>query len=154
MRWWPGMKYDISGFVFKCLIYQQVKDDTFRMVTAINDTEMEMRQSYYEFYIGIILVYEKERYYFSYSDSKTSYNKLWVYDYILVLHFIIKEMVNLNCHVLEFQIGDTIFLKVSPWKKVLRFGCKGKISLRFIRPYKIIKKNQTYCILIGIITTA
>ncbi|KAA3480972.1 hypothetical protein EPI10_021373 [Gossypium australe] len=26
-----------------------------------------------------------------------------------------------------------MFLKVSPWKKVLRFGCKGKLSLRFIR---------------------
>ena len=30
-----------------------------------------------------------------------------------------------------------MFLKVSPWKKVLRFGRKGKLSPRFIGPYEI-----------------
>ncbi|KAK5785305.1 hypothetical protein PVK06_039876 [Gossypium arboreum] len=41
---------------------------------------------------------------------------------------------------MEFQVGDKVFLKVSPWKKVLRFGRKGKLSPRFIRPYEIIEK--------------
>jgi hypothetical protein len=27
---------------------------------------------------------------------------------------------------LEFQIGDMVFLKVAPWKHVIRFGMKGK----------------------------
>ncbi|KAA3461550.1 Gag-Pol polyprotein [Gossypium australe] len=31
---------------------------------------------------------------------------------------------------IEFQIGDMVFLKVSPWKKILHFGHKGKLSLR------------------------
>ena len=30
-----------------------------------------------------------------------------------------------------------MFLKVSPWEKVLRFGRKGKLSPRFIGPYEI-----------------
>ena len=30
-----------------------------------------------------------------------------------------------------------MFLKVSPWKKVLRFGRKGKLSPRFIGPYEV-----------------
>ncbi|KAA3465962.1 reverse transcriptase [Gossypium australe] len=34
---------------------------------------------------------------------------------------------------IEFQIGDKVFLKVSPWKKILHFGRKGKLSPRFIR---------------------
>ncbi|KAL4279073.1 hypothetical protein GQ457_03G013180 [Hibiscus cannabinus] len=38
---------------------------------------------------------------------------------------------------IEFSVGDQVFLKVSPWKKVLRFGRKGKLSLRFIGPYRI-----------------
>ena len=38
---------------------------------------------------------------------------------------------------LEFQIGDQVFLKLSSWKGVLRFGRKGKLSLRYIGPYKI-----------------
>ncbi|XP_052477152.1 uncharacterized protein LOC128032576 [Gossypium raimondii] len=32
------------------------------------------------------------------------------------------------------------FIQVSPWKKVLRFGCKGKLSPRFIRPYCVLKQ--------------
>ncbi len=35
--------------------------------------------------------------------------------------------------------GDKVFLKVLPWKKVLRFGRKGKLSLWFIRPYEVIE---------------
>ncbi|KAA3487405.1 ty3-gypsy retrotransposon protein [Gossypium australe] len=41
---------------------------------------------------------------------------------------------------IEYNVGDQIFLKVSPWRKVLRFGQKGKLSPRFIRPYKIFKR--------------
>ena len=33
-----------------------------------------------------------------------------------------------------------MFLKVSPWKKVKRFGRKGKLNPRFIRPYEVIEK--------------
>ncbi|KAA3473996.1 Retrotransposon protein, Ty3-gypsy subclass [Gossypium australe] len=40
----------------------------------------------------------------------------------------------------EFFVGDRVFLKVSPWQKVLRFGRKGKLSPRFIRPYEIIER--------------
>ncbi|KAE8736307.1 putative ATP binding protein [Hibiscus syriacus] len=41
---------------------------------------------------------------------------------------------------IEFEVEDQVFLKVSPWKKVLRFGRKGKLSPRFIGPYRILKK--------------
>ncbi|KAG8503637.1 hypothetical protein CXB51_001568 [Gossypium anomalum] len=37
-------------------------------------------------------------------------------------------------------VGEKVFLKVSPWKKILRFGRKGKLSLRFIGPYKVIER--------------
>lgn len=41
---------------------------------------------------------------------------------------------------LEFQIGDWVFLKVSPMKGVMRFGKKGKLSPRYIGPYQIIRR--------------
>ncbi|KAA3480655.1 DNA/RNA polymerase superfamily protein [Gossypium australe] len=41
---------------------------------------------------------------------------------------------------INFQIGDKVFLKVSLYKKILRFGCKGKLSSRFIGPYEIIER--------------
>ncbi|XP_040939873.1 uncharacterized protein [Gossypium hirsutum] len=37
-------------------------------------------------------------------------------------------------------MGDLAFLKVPPWKKILRFGQKGKLNPRFIRPYPILKR--------------
>ncbi|KAE8690557.1 Detected protein of unknown function [Hibiscus syriacus] len=41
---------------------------------------------------------------------------------------------------IQFEVGDQVFLKVSPWKKVLRFGRKGKLSPRFIGPFRILKR--------------
>ncbi|GJY48989.1 putative reverse transcriptase domain-containing protein [Tanacetum coccineum] len=33
---------------------------------------------------------------------------------------------------LEFQVGDKVMLKVSPWKGVIRFGKQGKLNPRYI----------------------
>ncbi|GKC44987.1 hypothetical protein Tco_1062709 [Tanacetum coccineum] len=41
---------------------------------------------------------------------------------------------------LEFSVGDYVLLKVSSWKGVVRFGKKGKLALRFVGPFEIIKK--------------
>ncbi|KAA3481062.1 Retrotransposable element Tf2 [Gossypium australe] len=54
-----------------------------------------------------------------------------------------KSYADLKRKDIEFQIGDKVFLKVSPWKKILRFGCKGKLSPRFIGPYEIIKRIRS-----------
>ena len=40
----------------------------------------------------------------------------------------------------EFQVGDQVFLKISPMKGVKRFGKKGKLSPRFIGPFEILDK--------------
>ena len=37
-------------------------------------------------------------------------------------------------------MGDKVFLKVSPWRKVLRFRKKGKLSPRFIGPYEVLER--------------
>ena len=47
---------------------------------------------------------------------------------------------NLKRKDIEFEFRDKVFLKVSPWKKILRFGRKGKLSPRFISPYEILEK--------------
>ena len=41
---------------------------------------------------------------------------------------------------IRYEVGEKVFLKVSPWKKVLRFRKKGKLSPRFIGPYEVIEK--------------
>ena len=39
---------------------------------------------------------------------------------------------------IEYEVGDKVFLKVSPWRKVLRFGKKEKLSPRSIDPYEVL----------------
>ncbi|KAD3640079.1 hypothetical protein E3N88_29302 [Mikania micrantha] len=41
---------------------------------------------------------------------------------------------------LEFQVGDRVLLKVSPWKGVVRFGKKGKLAPRYIGPFEILER--------------
>ena len=41
---------------------------------------------------------------------------------------------------LEFSIGDSVFLKVAPMKGIMRFGKKGKLSPRYVGPYRILKR--------------
>jgi hypothetical protein len=41
---------------------------------------------------------------------------------------------------LEFEVGDRVFLKVSPIRGVMRFGKKGKLSPRFVRPFEITQR--------------
>ena len=41
---------------------------------------------------------------------------------------------------LQFEIGDRVFLNISPWKGVLRFRRRGKLSPRYIGPYEIVSK--------------
>ena len=41
---------------------------------------------------------------------------------------------------IRYEIGEIVFLKVSPWKKVMIFGKKGKLSPRFIGPYEVIEQ--------------
>ncbi|GJS85493.1 putative reverse transcriptase domain-containing protein [Tanacetum coccineum] len=41
---------------------------------------------------------------------------------------------------LEFQVGDRVLLRVSPWKGVVRFGKRGKLAPRFVGPFEIVER--------------
>ncbi|KAI3810829.1 hypothetical protein L1987_20451 [Smallanthus sonchifolius] len=41
---------------------------------------------------------------------------------------------------LEFQIGDRVMLKVSPWKGVARFGNRGKLNPRYVGSFEILAR--------------
>jgi hypothetical protein len=41
---------------------------------------------------------------------------------------------------LEFEVGDHVFLKVSPMRGVMWFGKKGKLSPRFVGPFEITQR--------------
>ncbi|GJU47455.1 putative reverse transcriptase domain-containing protein [Tanacetum coccineum] len=41
---------------------------------------------------------------------------------------------------LEFEVGDRVLLKVSPWKGVVHFGKKGKLAPRYVGPFEILER--------------
>ncbi|GKF65648.1 putative reverse transcriptase domain-containing protein [Tanacetum coccineum] len=43
-----------------------------------------------------------------------------------------KSYANLKRKPMEFQVGDKVMLKVSPWKGVVRFGKRGKLNPRYV----------------------
>ena len=51
-----------------------------------------------------------------------------------------KSYADLKRRDITYEVGDKVFLKVSLWRKILRFGRKGKLSLRFIGPYEVLER--------------
>ncbi|GJV65778.1 hypothetical protein Tco_1476606 [Tanacetum coccineum] len=41
---------------------------------------------------------------------------------------------------MEFEVGDRVMLKVSPWKGVVRFLKRGKLNPRYVGPFKVLAK--------------
>ncbi|GJR26531.1 putative reverse transcriptase domain-containing protein [Tanacetum coccineum] len=54
-----------------------------------------------------------------------------------------KSYADVRRNPLEFQEGDRVMLKVSPWKGVIRFGKRGKLNPRYIGPFKVLAKVGT-----------
>ncbi|GJT21161.1 putative ribonuclease H-like domain-containing protein [Tanacetum coccineum] len=47
-----------------------------------------------------------------------------------------KSYADLKRKPMEFQVGDKVMLKVSPWKGVVRFGKRGKLNPRYVDLFK------------------
>lgn len=43
----------------------------------------------------------------------------------------------------EYEVGDHVFIKVTPMKGQTRFGVKGKLASRYVGPYEILEKINT-----------
>ncbi|GJV35028.1 putative reverse transcriptase domain-containing protein [Tanacetum coccineum] len=54
-----------------------------------------------------------------------------------------KSNANVRHKTLEFQFGDKVMLKVSPWKGVIHFGKRGKLNPRYMGPFKVLAKVGT-----------
>jgi hypothetical protein len=50
---------------------------------------------------------------------------------------------------LTFEVGDFVYLKVSPMRGMRRFKSKGKLSPRYIGPFKIFGKKRRSSISVG-----
>ncbi|GKC49664.1 putative reverse transcriptase domain-containing protein [Tanacetum coccineum] len=51
-----------------------------------------------------------------------------------------KSYADLKRKPMEFQVGDKVMLKVSPWKGVVRFRKRGKLNPRYVGPFKVLER--------------
>ncbi|GJW37463.1 hypothetical protein Tco_0060383 [Tanacetum coccineum] len=57
-----------------------------------------------------------------------------------------KSYVDFRSKPLEFELGDHVLLKVTPWKGVVRFGKKGKLAPRYVGPFEILERIGLKCL--------
>nr|GEY59713.1 putative reverse transcriptase domain-containing protein [Tanacetum cinerariifolium] len=51
-----------------------------------------------------------------------------------------KSYADLKLKPMEFQVGDKVMFKVSPWKVVVRFGKRGKLNPMYVGPFKVLER--------------
>nr|GEZ63540.1 putative reverse transcriptase domain-containing protein [Tanacetum cinerariifolium] len=54
-----------------------------------------------------------------------------------------KSYADLKRKPMEFQVGDKVMLKVSPWKGVVHFGKRGKLNPRYVGPFKVMERFRS-----------
>ncbi|GKB38243.1 putative reverse transcriptase domain-containing protein [Tanacetum coccineum] len=111
LYWWPNIKAEISTYVSKCLMCAKVKVEYQKPSAHWPIDHLETTEKIVEIKSRIQAARDRQK---SYADVRRE--------------------------PLEFQVGDKVMLKVSPWKGVIRFGKRGKLNPRYIGPFKIIAK--------------
>ncbi|KAA3487647.1 integrase [Gossypium australe] len=137
LYWWPGLKREVTDFVNKCLTCQQVKAEhqlPSRLLQPVKIPLWKWERITMDFVSGLPLMPTKKDSVWVIVDRMTKST-----------HFIpvrtdysLQKLAKL--YEIEYSVGDFVFLKVSPRKKILRFGRKGKLSPRFIGPYRVSKR--------------
>ncbi|GJU15396.1 putative reverse transcriptase domain-containing protein [Tanacetum coccineum] len=54
-----------------------------------------------------------------------------------------KSYTDLKRNPMEFQVGDKVMLKVSPWKGVIHFRKRRKLNPRYVGPFKVLAKVRS-----------
>jgi len=62
-----------------------------------------------------------------------------IQEHLHTVHDRQKSWADTNRRPLEFKVGEHVFLRISPTKRLIRFGARGKLSLRYIGPFEILE---------------
>jgi hypothetical protein len=74
----------------------------------------------------------------------TTFNWIEPREKVIFIPDIIEDTyANKRCRPLEFEVGDRVYLRVSPKKGVKRFGVNGKLAPQYIGPFPILEKIGT-----------
>nr|GEW17746.1 hypothetical protein [Tanacetum cinerariifolium] len=128
LYWWPNMKADIATYVSKCLTCAKVKAENQKPSRLLQQPE--------------ITVWKWERITIDFSDVEDSQltGPELIRDMTEKIGHRQKSYADRRTKLLEFKVGDMVLLKVSPWKSVVRFGKRGKLSPCYIGPFRIVAR--------------
>ncbi|GJT32867.1 putative reverse transcriptase domain-containing protein [Tanacetum coccineum] len=170
LYWWLNMKADIATYVSKCLTCAKVKAEHqnpsgfWRSLQNALETEVNMSTAYHpeidgqNYHASIKTAPFKALYgrkcrspifWCEVGDSQLTGLGLvremtekivQIKNRLLTARSRQKSYADVRQKPMEFSVGDMVMLKVSPWKGVIRFGKRGKLSPRYIGPFKIIER--------------
>ncbi|XP_070031873.1 uncharacterized protein [Nicotiana tomentosiformis] len=130
--WWNNMKRDIADYVSRCLNCHYQASIQMALFEALYGRRCRSPVRWFEIgetkLIGPNIV----------QDALKKVNL--IQERLKTVQSRQKSYSNIRRHDLEFKEGDYVFLKVSPMKGIMRFGRKGKLSPRYIRPYPILER--------------
>ena len=63
-----------------------------------------------------------------------------IHDRVKVVHSRQKSYADSKSKEIVYEVGDTVYLRVSPLWGVKRFGVKGKLAPHFVGPYKVLER--------------
>nr|GEY51176.1 hypothetical protein [Tanacetum cinerariifolium] len=148
LYWWSNIKADIATYVSKCLTCAKLNAEHQRPsrlivarhgipVSIICDHDGRFTSNFWKSFqkalgteLSMSTAYHpktKARARGLFKLSRTYYDRQ-------------KSYADLKRKPMEFKVGDRVMLKVSPWKRVVRFGKRGKLNPRYVGPFKVLAK--------------
>ncbi|GJV82930.1 putative reverse transcriptase domain-containing protein [Tanacetum coccineum] len=153
LYWWPNMKADIATYVSKCLTYAKVKAEHQKPSGLFQQPKMPVwkwERITMDFVSGLPRTPSGSPVCWSeVGDSQltspelihdTTEKIIQIKNRLLTARRRQKSYADIRLKPLEFEVGDMVLLKVSPWKGVVHFGKHEKLSLRYIGPFKILAR--------------
>ncbi|GJV92595.1 putative reverse transcriptase domain-containing protein [Tanacetum coccineum] len=147
MYWWPGMKRDFTTYVSKCLTCSKDVHLPLAEFSYNNNYHSSIRCAPFEALYG-----RKCRSPVLWAEigessligpelvQETTDKVVLIKEKLKAARDRQKSYADNRRKPLEFEVGDQVLLKVSPWKGMICFGKKGELTPRYVGPFKILKR--------------